>query len=99
DLMKFYTNEHNQTIMALANSEIPANLAADKNDLVASKDSIAGYAAQATLGVALPNTPYMSALWKPVADALTAIWNGTQTPEAALTDAQTKAETEVAKLK
>ncbi len=98
DLMKFYTNAENQIAMAKANGEIPANLAADNDASVKSLASVGGFAQQATLGTALPNTPYMSALWKPVADALTAIWNGSQTPQAALAAAQQAAEQNIQQL-
>ncbi len=99
DFMKFYTNAGNQLIMGVANKEIPANAAAQKESQIQNDPSIAAFATQSTVGVPLPNTPFMSALWKPTADGLTAIWTGAQTPEAAMGDAQTKAEAEVAKLK
>jgi arabinogalactan oligomer / maltooligosaccharide transport system substrate-binding protein len=88
DLMKFYTNTENQIAMAKVNGEIPANLAADNDAGVQALASVGGFAAQAKVGVALPNSPNMSALWDPAAKALTAIWNGTQTPEAALNAGQ-----------
>ena len=98
DLMKFYTSKANQITMALANKEIPANTAADDDSQVQADPSIAGYATQAKLGTALPNTPYMSGLWKPVADAVTAIWNGSQTPDAAMAAAETQAKKNIAGL-
>ncbi|HEX9114612.1 MAG TPA: extracellular solute-binding protein, partial [Anaerolineae bacterium] len=99
DIMKFYTNKENQIAMAKANGEIPANLAADNDAAVTSLETVGGFAAQAKLGTALPNTPYMSALWDPVAKALAAIWSGSQTPEAAMASAQTAAETGIAGMK
>lgn len=91
DLMMFYTNKANQIEMAGANKEIPANLAADNDPAVTGDPAIGGYAMQVQNGVPLPNTPYMGKLWGPVGDALTAIWQGTQTPDKALADAQTAA--------
>ncbi len=91
DIMKFYTNKENQVSMIQKTGEIPSNSAAAQDTAVTSNPAIAGYAAQAAVGTPLPNTPYMSALWKPVADALTAIWTGNQTPTAALTAAQNAA--------
>jgi arabinogalactan oligomer/maltooligosaccharide transport system substrate-binding protein len=84
DLLKFFTSKAEQLKMVAITGEIPANLAADSDPAVTGNPAIAGYAAQAKLGVALPNTPYMSALWDPVAKALTAVFNGSQTPQAAL---------------
>jgi arabinogalactan oligomer / maltooligosaccharide transport system substrate-binding protein len=98
DLMKFYTNAQNQIAMAKVNGEIPANLAADTDPQVQALASVGGFAAQAKVGVALPNTPYMSALWDPVAKALTAFWNGSQTPEAALAAGQQAAQTNIQNL-
>jgi arabinogalactan oligomer/maltooligosaccharide transport system substrate-binding protein len=98
DLMKFYTNKTNQVAMSQADGEIPANAAAANDPAVQAQAAVAGYAAQAKVGVALPNTPYMSALWTPVQDALTAVWNGSQTPEKALSDAQAAATKGIAQI-
>ncbi len=98
DLMKFYTNKTNQIAMSQADGEIPANSAAANDPAVQAQPAVAGYAAQVKLGVALPNTPYMSALWTPVQDALTAVWNGTQTPQKALSDAQAAATKGIAQI-
>ncbi len=88
DILKFYTNKENQLQMIQKSGEIPANAAAAQDASVTSNPAISGYAAQAAVGTPLPNTPYMSALWKPVADALTAIWTGNQTPAQAMAAAQ-----------
>lgn len=98
DLMKFYTNKTNQIAMSKADGEIPANSAAADDPSVQSNPAVAGYAAQVKLGVALPNTPYMSALWTPVQSALTAVWNGTQMPAKALSDAQAAATKGIAQI-
>ncbi|HEX7736771.1 MAG TPA: extracellular solute-binding protein [Ktedonobacteraceae bacterium] len=98
DLMKFYTSKANQASMSQTDGEIPANSAAADDPSVQSQLAVAGYAAQAKLGVALPNTPYMSALWTPVQSALTAVWNGSQTPEKALNDAQAAATKAIAQI-
>ncbi|HZR39478.1 MAG TPA: extracellular solute-binding protein [Ktedonobacteraceae bacterium] len=95
DILKFYTNTENQLAMIKSTGEIPSNAAAAQDSSVTSNPVISGYATQVQAGTALPNTPYMSALWDPVAKAMTAIWNGSQTPEAAMTAAQTAAETGV----
>jgi maltose-binding protein MalE len=98
DLMKFYTSKTNQIAMSRADGEIPANSAAANDPAVQAQAAVAAYAAQVKLGVALPNTPYMSALWTPVQDALTAVWNGTQTPQQALSDAQAAATKGIAQI-
>ncbi len=98
DLLKFYTNAQNQVAMAKANKEIPANIAADSDPSVVNDPSIGGFVVQVKLGTALPNTPYMSGVWKPVADALTAMWTGAQTPDAAMAAADTAAKANIAAL-
>lgn len=92
DFMKFYTSKSNQIAMAQANGEVPANLEATNDATISKLPAIAGYAAEVKLGVTLPNTPNMNAIWTPLQDALTAIWNGSQTPSAALQDAQDAAQ-------
>jgi arabinogalactan oligomer / maltooligosaccharide transport system substrate-binding protein len=92
DILKFYTNAQNQLQMIKVSGEIPANLTALNDPSVKSNPAISGFADQIQYGTPLPNTPFMTALWTPVANALAAIWSGTQTPAVALADAQTAAE-------
>jgi arabinogalactan oligomer/maltooligosaccharide transport system substrate-binding protein len=99
DIMKFFTNKENQTNMVITTREIPANKLALADPKVQAIPDIAGFGAQVKNGVPLPNTPFMSALWDPVAKALAAVWTGKQSVDAALTDAQTAAEKNVAQLK
>ncbi len=88
DILKFYTNAENQIAMIKATGEIPANLTASQDPAVSTNPALAGYADQVKVGTPLPNTPYMSALWTPVGNALAASWAGNQTPEAAMKSAQ-----------
>jgi len=99
DVMKFFSNQANQTTMVLATREIPANKLALADPKVQAIPDIAGFGAQVKNGVPLPNTPFMSALWDPVAKALEAVWTGKQSVDDALRDAQTSAEKNVAQLK
>ena len=99
DVMKFFTNQTNQTTMVLTTREIPANKLALADPKVQAIPDIAGFGAQVKNGVPLPNTPFMSALWDPVAKALEAVWTGKQSVDAALSDAQSAAEKNVAQLK
>ena len=99
DVMKYFTNKENQTQMVQTTKEIPANKLALADPKVQAIPDIAGFGAQVKNGVPLPNTPFMSALWDPVAKALAAVWTGKQSVDAALSDAQTAAEKNVAQLK
>jgi arabinogalactan oligomer/maltooligosaccharide transport system substrate-binding protein len=99
DVMKFFSNQQNQANMVLTTREIPANKLALADPKVQAIPDIAGFGAQVKNGVPLPNTPFMSALWDPVAKALEAVWTGKQSVDDALRDAQTAAEKNVAQLK
>src|SRR5438105_5711 len=99
DVMKFFSNQANQTNMVLTTREIPANKLALADPKVQAIPDIAGFGAQVKNGVPLPNTPVMSALWDPVAKALEAVWTGKQSVHDALREAQTAAGRNVAQLK
>jgi arabinogalactan oligomer/maltooligosaccharide transport system substrate-binding protein len=47
----------------------------------------------------MANTPYASAQWQPVGDAVAAIWNGSQTPEEAMAAAQKAVDAAIAQMK
>jgi arabinogalactan oligomer / maltooligosaccharide transport system substrate-binding protein len=91
DIMKFYSNYANQVSMIKVTGEVPANLQALQDPTVKALPAIAGFVNEVQYGTPLPNYPDMTALWTPVANALTVIWNGTQTPAAALAEAQAAA--------
>jgi arabinogalactan oligomer/maltooligosaccharide transport system substrate-binding protein len=99
DIMKYFTNQANETQVALANKTIPANTAALNDPQVQALATIQGFGAALNLGVPMANTPYADAQWGPVGDATNAIWNGSQTVEQALAAAQTAIETAIAAMK
>ena len=97
DIMKFYTSKTQEEAMVKQTGEVPANTAAAAD--LASDPIVAGFNAQATDGVPLPNTPYMGALWDPANKALTALWTGSDDPKKILTDSQAVATDAIAKMK
>jgi arabinogalactan oligomer / maltooligosaccharide transport system substrate-binding protein len=99
DVIKWFDNKDNEVAQALANKEIPANKLALADPQVQAVADIKGFGAQIVNGTPLPNTPYMTALWDPVAKALEAIWSGKQSVDSALSDAQTAAQNNIAQLK
>jgi arabinogalactan oligomer / maltooligosaccharide transport system substrate-binding protein len=99
DIIKWFDNKDNEVSQSVANKEIPANKLALQDPQVQAIGQVKGFGAQVNNGVPLPNTPYMSALWDPVAKALEAVWTGKQTVNAALADAQKAAEANIAQLK
>lgn len=98
DVIKWFDNKPNEIAQALANKEIPANKLALADPQVAAVADIKGFGAQVANGTPLPNTPYMSALWDPVAKALEAVWTGKQSVNDALTAAQSAAQSNIAQL-
>lgn len=99
DIMKYFTGTAAQKAMTLANKTIPANTAAFNDPEVQALATIAGFGAAAANGVPMSASPFADAQWGPVGDATGAIWNGSQTPEAALAAAQTAIEAKVAEMK
>jgi len=99
DIIRFFTNAENETLVSLANKTIPANTEALNNAEVQLLETIAGFGASLNLGIPMANTPYAGAQWGPVGDATTAIWNGAQTPEEALAAAQAAMEEAIAGMK
>lgn len=90
DFMKFFTNASNQASMCASTGEIPSNLAAGQDARITSNAAISAFVQQVKAGgVPFPNTPYMGQVWVPLQKALTAVWNGSESPQAALSQAQT----------
>src|SRR5258708_34508789 len=99
DVIKWFDNKPNEISQALANKEIPANKLALADASVQAVGGIKGFGNQIANGTPLPNTPFMSALWDPVAKALEAAWIGKKSVDSALSDAQTAANNNIAQLK
>jgi len=80
EVMKYWGSTEVQARLAEVNKQVPANAAAQeqvKNDPI-----IAGFIAQAANGIPAPNTPFMSAMWDPMAKTVESIWNGGAPTEA-----------------
>ncbi len=99
DIIRFFTNAENSTMLALANHTIPANSAALNNPSVQSLESVAGFGASMNLGIPMANTPFAGAQWGPVGDAGVAIWSGALTPAQALSAAQDEMEAAIAAMR
>jgi arabinogalactan oligomer / maltooligosaccharide transport system substrate-binding protein len=90
DFMEYFTNAANQATMCASTGEIPSNLAAGQDPKITGNAAISAFVAQVKAGgVPFPNTPYMGQVWGPMGKALTAVWNGNETPSNALSQAQT----------
>lgn len=95
DVMKYYTSKDAQ--MKLAEGVVPA-----QNDAAAARANdpiVAGFNAQAKDGVPLPNTPFMTQLWDPVAKGLTTLFTTNKDPKDVMAEVQKTAEDNIAKMK
>lgn len=99
DIMKYYTSADTQKKLALVNKTIPAQTAALNDAEVAKLTAVAGFGKALAVGIPMSASPYSSAQWEPVGDAVKTIWTGTQTPEAALKTAQELIEKAVSEMK
>lgn len=100
DFMKFFTNASNQAAMCATTGEIPSNIAAGKDPQITGNTAISAFVAQVKAGgVPFPNTPYMGQVWTPMGKALTAVWNGSETADAALGQAKSAIDQGVQQIK
>ena len=97
DVMKYFTSKEPQIKYSQGTDVVPANKEA--GTAVSSNAVVAGFNNQAADGVPLPNTPFMNALWDPVAKALKALYTGSDDPQKILDDTQKAAEDAIAKMK
>jgi len=99
DVLKFFTSKDSQVFLTQQNKTVPTNKAAAEDPAVQALSTVASFSEQAAVGTPLPNSPYMSALWDPVAKMLEAVWTGGATPEEAVKTAQEAAEANIAAMK
>ena len=99
EVLRYFGSAEVQKRLALLNNTIPANSAALHAPEVQSLELVAGFGAALHQGIPLGNHPYAACQWGPVGDATLAIWNGSQTPVAALDEAQVAIEQCVAEMK
>ncbi|KAB8143940.1 extracellular solute-binding protein [Chloroflexia bacterium SDU3-3] len=82
EVMKYWGSKEVQLELAKANKQVPANKAAQ--DEMKSDPVIGAFIAQAANGIPQPNSPFMGAMWDPLAKTIESIWNGTADPKAAV---------------
>lgn len=99
DVLKYFTNKDSQVFLSTKNKTVPTNQAAAADPAVLALATVANFSKQASLGTPMPSSPFMNALWDPVAKMLEAIWTGGATPEAAVKTAQTAAEANIEAMK
>jgi len=98
DIIKYFTSGDVQTQIALVNKTIPASTAAITNPEVAALYSVVEFGKALNLGIPMASSPYASAQWGPVGQAVVAIWSGAQAPADALAATQTAIEDAIAQM-
>ncbi len=96
EVMQFFGSAEVQKRLSLVNKTIPANTAALNDPEVQALYSVAGFGESLNRGTPMANHPFADCQWGPVGDATTALWNGIQTPQEAMDDAQSAIESCVA---
>ena len=77
-----------QKYLSLALGTIPANTVALNDPEVQGLYPVANFGDALNVGIPMGNSVYLPCQWDPVGENTLAIWNGTKTPEQAMTDAQ-----------
>lgn len=98
DVMRYFGSEEVQVRLSQVNKTIPANTAALRNEVIQELYTVANFGEALNLGLPMPNHPYIDCQWDPVGEATTAIWNGAQSPEEAMKDAQSAIEQCIAEM-
>ncbi len=98
NVMQYYTSLEAQLYLAQTNTLAPTNQAALAHPNMARLPVSAVMAAQASNGKPLPSTPYMAALWEPMALGVECIWTGGGTVEECVDRMQALAEQYVAEI-
>lgn len=99
DVLEFFTSAESQVFLTEKNKTVPTNLAAINDPAVQALPTVVSFTEQAAFGTPMPSSPYMSALWDPVAKMLEAIWTGGATPAEAIQTAQQAAEANIEGMK
>lgn len=76
NILQYYTSLEAQVYLATTNQTVPANQAAADSANVKALPVVAAFSAQAANGKPMPLTPFMSALWDPMAKGSECIWTG-----------------------
>ncbi len=99
DVLRFFSRSDNEAYTSLVTKEIPASIEAQRYEAIQSLPTVVAFGQQVSAGIPMPNTPFMTALWDPVAKTLEAVWTGSLSPEEAAAQGQALAEEAVAKVR
>ncbi|SFF67358.1 carbohydrate ABC transporter substrate-binding protein, CUT1 family [Halobacillus alkaliphilus] len=87
ELIKWIANEENSKIRFEETNEIPPIKSLIEDPIIADDERANAVAVQSERAIPMPNTPEMSEVWEPMAQALQLIATGKSSPEDALNEA------------
>lgn len=87
--MTYFASPEVQTTLALTTHTAPANRAALASEAVQANAALAAFGEAAANGIPFSASPYADAQWEPIGKATSNILSRVQSPEEALTEAQT----------
>ncbi len=96
NVMEYYTSKDSQIKLAESNKMVPTNAEAAADPAVASIAVIDAFGKQAALGVGMPSTPFMGAMWDPMAKGVECIWTGSSDVQTCVDNIQSLAEENIA---
>ena len=86
-LAKFLTDEEAMTLLYETKNELPASIVGQQYDFIVNDAYLQGVAEQAVYSLPMPYIPEMANVWSPYQKAFIAVWDGVETPKAALDNA------------
>jgi arabinogalactan oligomer/maltooligosaccharide transport system substrate-binding protein len=96
NVMEYYTSKDSQVKLAEANKMVPTNAEAVADPMVTAMGVIKAFGDQAALGNPMPSTPFMGAMWDPMAKGVECIWTGASDVKTCVDNIQTLAEENIA---
>ena len=90
--MTYFASPAVQTNLALAVNTAPANREALASDAIQANAYLAAFGEAAANGIPFSSSPYADVQWEPIGNAISHILSRVQSPEEALTEAQTAVE-------
>jgi arabinogalactan oligomer/maltooligosaccharide transport system substrate-binding protein len=98
NVMEYYTSKDSQIKLAETNKMVPTNAEAAADPAVTSIGDVDAFGKQAALGVGIPNTPFMGAMWDPIAKGVECIWTESSDVQTCVNNIQSLAEENIARM-
>jgi arabinogalactan oligomer/maltooligosaccharide transport system substrate-binding protein len=96
NVMEYYTSAASQVKLAESNKMVPTSVEAAADPAVAGLAVLDAFGRQAGLGLGMPSTPFMGAMWDPMAKGVECIWTGASDVKTCVDNIQSMAEENIA---